>query len=81
MHAQQAELVGIVASLSVADTERAAQVWRQRAEALVELPEPVEAGSGVVDGPHWRWVGRPVRARPGRGVDFEQAIRIASSLG
>ena len=42
MRTQQVELVAIVASLSVADTEQAASVWRQRAEALVELPEPVE---------------------------------------
>ena len=33
MHAQQGDLVGIVAGLSVADTEQAASVWRQRAEA------------------------------------------------
>ena len=47
MHAHHADLVGIVAPLSVADTERAAQVWRQRAEALVEL-----LGSGDVGGIH-----------------------------
>lgn len=39
---QQSDVVAIVAPLSVGDTERATQVWRQRAEALVELPEPVE---------------------------------------
>jgi hypothetical protein len=42
MDVQQADVVAIVAPLSVADTERAGQVWRQRAEALVDLPEPVE---------------------------------------
>ena len=42
MTLQQTELVGILAPLSVADTETAAQVWRQRAEALIDLPEPVE---------------------------------------
>ena len=42
MGAQQVEVVAIVAALSVADTEQAMSVWRQRAEALVELPEPLE---------------------------------------
>ena len=40
---QQSELIGIVAPLTVADAEQAVGLWRQRAEALVELPEPVEA--------------------------------------
>ena len=79
MHAQQADLVGIVAGLSVADTEQAASVWRQRAEALVELPEPVEPvrelrTARTADG----LVGRFVLDDAG-AIQFQQAIRTAST--
>ncbi|HEX2785480.1 MAG TPA: HNH endonuclease signature motif containing protein, partial [Ilumatobacteraceae bacterium] len=79
MRVQQAELVTIVAPLSVADTERAALVWRQRAEALVELPEPVEPDrelsmARTADG----LVGKFVLDNAG-ALQFEQAIRIAST--
>jgi hypothetical protein len=79
MHTQQVEVVGIVASLSVADTERVAGVWRQRAEALVELPEPVDPArelrtARTSDG----LVGRFVLDDAG-AVQFEQAIRQAST--
>jgi hypothetical protein len=79
MHAQQAELVTIVAPLSVADTERAAQVWRQRAEALVDLPEPVEADrhlsmARTSDGLVGKFVLDDAAA-----LQFEQAIRTAST--
>jgi hypothetical protein len=79
MHTQQGELVEIVASLSVADTERVVSVWRQRAEALVELPEPVEAvrelrTGRTADG----LVGRFVLDDAG-AVQFQQAIRTAST--
>ncbi len=79
MRAQQAQLVAIVASLSVADTERAAQVWRQRAEALVDLPEPVEPDrelsmARTPDGLVGKFVLDPAGA-----LHFEQAIRIAST--
>jgi hypothetical protein len=79
MHAQQAEVVAIVASLSVADTEHAGRVWRLHAEALVELPEPVEPDrqlrmARTADG----LVGRFVLDDAG-AVQFEQAIRFASS--
>ncbi len=81
MQTQQAELVEIVAPLSVADSERVAGVWRQRAEALVELPEPVEPDrelrlARTVDG----LVGRFVLDGAG-ALQFEQAIRTASHLG
>ena len=79
MHAQQVEVVAIVAGLSVADTEQAMAVWRQRAEALVELPEPVEPDrqlrtARTADG----LVGRFVLDDAG-AVQFEQAIRVAST--
>ncbi len=79
MDTQQADLVGIVAGLSVADTEQTASVWRQRAEALVELPEPVEAVRELrtarsADG----LVGRFVLDDAG-AVQFQQAIRTAST--
>lgn len=76
---QQAELVAIVAPLSVADTERAAGVWRQRAEALVDLPEPAEPNrelsmAHTTDG----LVGKFVLDKAG-ALQFEQAIRLAST--
>ena len=79
MHTQQAEVVAIVARLSVADTEQAASVWRQRAEALVELAEPVEPvrelrTARTSDG----LVGRFVLDDAG-AIQFQQAIRIAST--
>lgn len=79
MKLQQDDLVGIVAPLSVADTETAAQVWRQRAEALSELPEPVEPDrqlsmATTIDG----LVGKFVLDQAG-AVQFQQAIRIAST--
>ena len=76
---QQSELIGIVAPLTVADTEQAVGLWRQRAEALVELPDPVEpdrelrmahTGDGLV--------GRFVLDEMG-AVQFQQAIRTAST--
>ena len=77
--AEQADLVGIVAGLSVADTDKAAGLWRQRAEALVDLPEPVEPNrelrtSRTADG----LVGRFVLDDAG-SVQFREAIRIAST--
>jgi Domain of unknown function (DUF222) len=79
MHAQQAELVAIVASLSVADTEAAAQAWRQRAEAIVELPEPLEPDrqlrtAHTADG----LVGSFVLDKAG-ATQFATAIRVAST--
>ena len=79
MGAQQAEVVAIVAALSVADTEQAMSVWRQRAEALVEVAEPVEPDRALrtavtTDG----LVGRFVLDSAG-AVQFEQAIRQAST--
>jgi predicted secreted protein len=79
MAVQQAEVVAIVASLSVADTEHAGRVWRQRAEALIEGPEPVEPDrqlrmARTADGV----VGRFVLDDAG-AVQFEQAIRGAST--
>ncbi len=79
MRAQQGDLVAIVAPLSVADSEQAAGVWRQRAEALVDLPEPVEPDrqlrtARTADG----LVGRFVLDDAG-AVQFEQAIRGAST--
>lgn len=79
MAAQQGEIVAIIAPLSVADSEQAARVWRQRAEAIVELPEPREAdrqlrSARTVDG----LVGRFVLDDAG-AVQFEQAIRAAST--
>ena len=79
MDVQQSEAVAIVAGLSVADTEQTMRVWRQRAEALVELPEPVEPVRALrtartSDG----LVGRFVLDDAG-AVQFEQAIRVAST--
>ena len=76
---QQAELVAIVAPLPVADAEKVAQLWRQRAEALVELPEPIEPDrqlsmARTPDG----LVGRFVLDQAG-ALQFEQAIRTAST--
>ncbi len=79
MQAQQADLVAIVAPLSVADTQSAGQLWRQRAEALVELPEPVEPDrqlrtSHTADG----LIGRFVLDEAG-ATQFATAIRVAST--
>ena len=79
MDEQQAEVVAIVAPLSVADTERAAQVWRQSAEALVDLPEPVEPDrqlrmSHSADGIVGSFVLDPAGA-----AQFTTAIRTAST--
>ena len=79
MTAQQAEIVAIIAPLTVADAEQAAALWRQRAEAVVDLPEPVEPErqlrtARTADG----LVGRFVLDENG-AVQFEQAIRTAST--
>ena len=79
MSAQQAEVVAIVAPLSVADSEQAMAMWRQRAEALVESPEPSEPDRQLrtavtAEG----LVGRFVLDDAG-AVQFQQAIRQASS--
>ncbi len=79
MNVQQSEIVAIVAPLSVADTERAAQVWRQRAEALIELPEPVEPDrhlrtAHTADGMIGTFVLDPAGA-----TQFATAIRVAST--
>ena len=79
MAVQQGEIVAIIAPLSVADAEQAAGLWRQRAEAIVDLPEPVEPEhqlrtARTVDG----LVGRFV-LDDNAAVQFEQAIRTAST--
>jgi Domain of unknown function (DUF222) len=79
MAQQQADLVAIVAPLSVPDTEHAAGLWRQRADAIVDLPEPAEPDrelrlARTADGV----VGRFVLDEAG-AVQFEQALRIAST--
>ena len=79
MAAQQGEIVAILAPLTVADAEQAAALWRQRAEAIVDLPEPVEPEhqlrtARTADG----LVGRFVLDENG-AVQFEQAIRTAST--
>lgn len=76
---QQAELVAIVAPLSVAETESVAQAWRQRAEALVEVPEPIEPDrelsiASTSDG----LVGKFVLDKAG-ALQFQQALRTAST--
>ncbi len=79
MATQQGEIVAIIAPLSVADAEQAAALWRQRADAIVDLPEPVEPErqlrtARTADG----LVGRFVLDENG-AVQFEQAIRSAST--
>jgi len=76
---QQGAIIAVAAELSVADTERAAQAWKQRAEAIVELPEPVEPDrelrtSRTTDG----LVGKFVLDDYG-AMEFETALRIAST--
>jgi Domain of unknown function (DUF222) len=78
MATQQAEIVAIIAPLTVADSEQAAGLWRQRAEAVVDLPEPVEPErelrtAHTTDGLVGRFVLDDFGAR-----QFEQAIRTAS---
>ena len=76
---QQCELVTIIAALSVADGQRAVSAWRQRAEALVELDDPVEPerelrfAQGGDD-----LVGRFVLDKAG-AAQFTTAIRTAST--
>jgi hypothetical protein len=79
MGEQQSGLVEIMASLGVGDAQRAAGVWRQRAEAIVDLPEPAEptrqlsmaqTSGGVL--------GKFTLDRAG-ALQLEQAIRIAST--
>ena len=79
MATQQDEIVAIIAPLTVADSEQAAALWRQRAEAIVDLPEPIEPerelrSGRTADG----LVGRFVLDENG-AVQFEQAIRTAST--
>ena len=79
MAAQQGEIVAIIAPLTVADSEQAGALWRQRAEAIVDLPVPVEPDRQLrlertADG----LVGRFVLDESG-AVQFEQAIRTAST--
>jgi Domain of unknown function (DUF222) len=79
MATQQAEIVAIIAPLTVADSEQAAGLWRQRAEAVVDLPEPVEPDrelrtAHTTDGLVGRFVLDDFGAR-----QFEQAIRTAST--
>jgi len=76
---QQGELIAIAAELSVADTERTAQAWKRRPEAIVDLPEPVEPDrllrtSRTTDG----LVGKFVLDDYG-AIEFESAMRIAST--
>ncbi len=75
----QAELVDALAPLNVAETETACQLWKQRAEALVDGNEPkvvdrslsfARATDGIVGG----FVLDDYGAR-----QFEQAIRTAST--
>jgi hypothetical protein len=79
MVVQQGEIVAIIAPLAVADAEQAAGLWRQRAEAIVDLPAPVDPEhelrmARTPDG----LVGRFVLDENG-AVQFEQAIRTAST--
>jgi hypothetical protein len=79
MHEHQAELVAIVAPLSVADAETATRAWRSQAEAVVDTPEPVEpdrelSTSQTTDG----LIGRFVLDEAG-ATEFTTALRIASS--
>jgi len=76
---QQAELITAIAQLSVGETEQAAAFWKRRAEAIVELPEPVEPvrelrTARTTDG----LVGKFVLDDHG-ATEFEAALRIASS--
>jgi hypothetical protein len=71
-------VVAIFAPLSITDTETAATVWRQRAEAISELPEPVEPDCELTvahtgDGA----TGRFVVDKQG-AVELLQALRTAS---
>jgi len=79
MHDQQSELVEIVASLSVADTERAAQLWRQRAEALVELAEPAEPERQLRLAPTADGLTGTFVLHEAGAAQFIKAIRIAST--
>jgi hypothetical protein len=79
MAVQQSDLIAIVAPLSVGDTEEAVGLWRQRAEALVDMPEPIEPDrelrtARTTDGLVGRFVLDDFGAR-----QFEQAIRTAST--
>jgi hypothetical protein len=79
MAEQQGQIVAIIAPLTVADAEQAGALWRQRAEAIAQLPEPVDPErqlrfARTADG----LVGRFVLDDNG-AVQFEQAIRTAST--
>jgi hypothetical protein len=76
---QQAEMVAIIAPLSVAETELAAARWLQRAEAVVVQPEPAEPERALRTArTNGGIVGR-FAFDNGGATQFEQAIRIAST--
>ena len=77
-HERQLDVIDTVRDLPVAATETACQTWREYAEAIVEMPEPVvpsrswrsaRAGDGTVIG---GFVFDPVGA-----AELEQALRTA----
>jgi hypothetical protein len=74
----QADLVEVLAELDVTACEQACALWRQRADALVDGPEPSvpdrelamsRGGDGSLSG--------RFTLDPAAGVEFEQAIRNA----
>jgi hypothetical protein len=74
----QTEIVDTLAPLDIADTHTACAVWRQRADALIDGPEPAVVDRELVttfaaDG---TLAGRFV-LDPAAAVQFEQAIRNA----
>ena len=79
MDDQQSDLVGIIASLNVGDAQRAAGVWRQRAEAIVDVPEPSEPERQLsMARTSGGLLGKFALDSAG-ALQFEQAIRIAST--
>jgi len=77
---QQVEMVAIVAPLSVADTEQVCRVWKQRAEAVIDTPEPTEPERSMKMGraDDGALVGSFV-LDDAAALEFAQAIRNAST--
>jgi hypothetical protein len=78
LEAMQTEIIDTLAPLDIPSTEQACALWRQRADALVDGPEPRVADRELVmsRGGDGSLSGR-FTLDPAAGVEFEQAIRNA----
>lgn len=80
---QQLDLVATLAPLTVADTETACQVWKQRAEAVIDDERPPaepERSLQMARHDDGTWSGQ-FTLGPDAGAELDVAIRTASNWG